>query len=164
MVSVALFDTRLWYLAFLYYRILNLKQAKLEPLIKFLPLVLDKLLLLLVKSPILNGCVFNIGQAVFETIATIVKLINTVSYAENNSFEIFCLWLKYGIMATMYLFIYFFRRRYQKANKKLLDGIVYWPRTLHISVVYLIWSLALPPRWIVLCDNGEYNIYCVEKG
>lgn len=45
---------------------------------KFLPLVLDKLLLLLVKPPMLNGCVFNIGQAVFETIAVVVKLINTV--------------------------------------------------------------------------------------
>ncbi|XP_065206218.1 dedicator of cytokinesis protein 7 [Planococcus citri] len=58
-------------------RILNISQAKLEPLVKFLPLVLDKLLTLLVKPPILNNCVFNIGQAVFETIAVIVKLINT---------------------------------------------------------------------------------------
>lgn len=60
-------------------RILNISQAKLEPLVKFLPLVLDKLLLLLVKPPILNTHVFNIGQAVFETIASVVKVINLVS-------------------------------------------------------------------------------------
>ncbi|XKL65388.1 hypothetical protein PGB90_008808 [Kerria lacca] len=57
-------------------RILNVSQAKLEPLVKYLPLLLDKLLLLLVKPPILNNCIFNIGQAVFETIATVVKVIN----------------------------------------------------------------------------------------
>lgn len=60
-------------------RILNISLAKLEPLVKFLPLVLDKLLLLLVKPPILNNYVFNIGQAVFETVASIVKVINIVS-------------------------------------------------------------------------------------
>ncbi len=50
-----------------------------EPLVKFLPLILDKLLLLLVKPPILNNYLFNIGQSVFETIANIVKLVNVVS-------------------------------------------------------------------------------------
>lgn len=64
---------------FLFNRILNVSQAKLEPLVKYLPLLLDKLLLLLVKPPILNNCIFNIGQAVFETIATVVKVINIVS-------------------------------------------------------------------------------------
>lgn len=61
------------------FRILNISQARLEPLVKFLPLVLDKLLVLLVNPPILNNYVFNIGQAVFETMANIVKLINMVS-------------------------------------------------------------------------------------
>lgn len=47
---------------------------------KFLPLVLDKLLVLLVKPPILNNSIFNIGQAVFESIAKIVQKINEVIY------------------------------------------------------------------------------------
>jgi len=61
-------------------RILNISLGKLECLVKFLPLVLDKLLLLLVKPPVFNNFTFkNIGQAVFETLANIVKLINMVS-------------------------------------------------------------------------------------
>lgn len=57
-------------------KILNINKAKLDPLVKFLPLVLDKLLVLLVKPPILNNSIFNIGQAVFESIAKIVQKIN----------------------------------------------------------------------------------------
>jgi hypothetical protein len=72
--------SRVYICFFFLRRILNVSLARLECLVKFLPLVLDKLLLLLVKPPVLNNFQFkNIGQAVFETLANVVQLINMVS-------------------------------------------------------------------------------------
>jgi hypothetical protein len=56
-------------------RINQLHMAKLEPLVKFLPLVLDKLLLLMVKPPSFEGHILNVGSAAFNAIALIVNKI-----------------------------------------------------------------------------------------
>ena len=62
-------------------RINDLYNARVEPLVKFLPLVLDKLLLLMVKPPSYAGHVLNVGQAAFNAMAAIVnKLSNCVSF------------------------------------------------------------------------------------
>ena len=56
--------------------------AAIEPLAKFLPLVLDKLLLLMVKPPAfpLASGQAAVGQAAFKAVADIVnKITNTVS-------------------------------------------------------------------------------------
>ena len=61
-------------------RIRELHRAKLEPLVKFLPLILDKLLLLMVKPPAFDGHILNVGPAAFNAIAMIVnKLTSSVS-------------------------------------------------------------------------------------
>ena len=61
-------------------RINDLHNSRVEPLVKFLPLVLDKLLLLMVKPPSYAGHVLNVGQASFAAMAAIVnKLSNCVS-------------------------------------------------------------------------------------
>ncbi|KAJ9574920.1 hypothetical protein L9F63_007939, partial [Diploptera punctata] len=52
--------------------ILDLNHAKMEPLVKFLPLILNKLILLLVKPPVI-GQVMNIGQTLFEAMAMLVR-------------------------------------------------------------------------------------------
>ena len=61
-------------------RINELHRAQLEPLVKFLPLILDKLLLLMVKPPAFDGHILNVGPAAFNAIAMIVnKLTSSVS-------------------------------------------------------------------------------------
>ena len=61
-------------------RINELHRARLEPLVKFLPLILDKLLLLMVKPPAFDGHILNVGPAAFNAIAMIVnKLTSSVS-------------------------------------------------------------------------------------
>ena len=61
-------------------RINELHRARLEPLVKFLPLILDKLLLLMVKPPAFDGHILNVGPAAFNAIALIVnKLSSSVS-------------------------------------------------------------------------------------
>jgi hypothetical protein len=57
---------------------LDLNHAKPEPLVKFLPLILNKLILLMVKPPSVLGQVMNIGQTAFEAIAMLVRNV-TVS-------------------------------------------------------------------------------------
>lgn len=60
-------------------RINELHQARIEPLVKFLPLILDKLLLLMVKPPAFDGHILNVGPAAFNAIAEIVnKLTSSV--------------------------------------------------------------------------------------
>lgn len=63
--------------------VLNLTHAKIEPLTKFLPLILDKLIGLMVKPIIISNIALNISQTVFEAIAIIVKNI-TVSILVND--------------------------------------------------------------------------------
>ena len=61
-------------------RINELHLARLEPLAKFLPLILDKLLLLMVKPPAFDGHILDVGSAAFLAIAMIVnKLTSSVS-------------------------------------------------------------------------------------
>ena len=59
---------------------MELNHAKPEPLVKFLPLILNKLIQLLVKPPSVLGQVMNTGQTVFEAIAMLVRNV-TVSAA-----------------------------------------------------------------------------------
>jgi hypothetical protein len=60
----------------------DLKIARMEPLVRFLPLVLDKLLLLMVKPPAVAGHVLNVTQAAFTAIGTVVnKITSAVSTA-----------------------------------------------------------------------------------
>ncbi len=58
-------------------RINELHLARLEPLVRFLPLILDKLLLLMVKPPTFEGHILNVGQAAFNAIASIVIKVST---------------------------------------------------------------------------------------
>lgn len=55
--------------------ITELTIAKTEPMVKFLPLVLDKLIGLIVEPPLLNGQVLNCAHTTFEALATIVKTL-----------------------------------------------------------------------------------------
>ena len=66
------------------FRIKELPNARLEPLVRFLPLVLDKLLLLVVKPPNFGGRMLDVGQAAFNAIAEIVnKISNMVNFLSN---------------------------------------------------------------------------------
>lgn len=58
-------------------RINDLHKARLEQLVKFLPLILDKLLLLMVKPPAFEGHVLNVGPAAFNAMAMIVNKLST---------------------------------------------------------------------------------------
>ena len=50
-------------------------QAPAEKLTLFLPLVLDKLLLLMVKPPTVAGLTLNVGQAAFGAMAAVAKVL-----------------------------------------------------------------------------------------
>lgn len=60
--------------------ILEIENANLEALVKFLAIVLDKLIQLLVRPPIFSGQIINVGQTSFEAMAQIVRALgSTVS-------------------------------------------------------------------------------------
>ncbi|XP_063962450.1 dedicator of cytokinesis protein 7-like isoform X1 [Lytechinus pictus] len=56
----------------------NLGQSVAEPLVKFLHILLDKLILMMVNAPIINGHIVNMGQVCFETIAEIVDRLHVL--------------------------------------------------------------------------------------
>ena len=56
-------------------RLSEIQLSRLEPLVRFLPLVLDKLLLLMVRPPSVAGHVLNVAQASFNAIAAVVRKI-----------------------------------------------------------------------------------------
>lgn len=60
---------------------LELTKAKSEPLVKFLPIVLDKLILMIVKPPSIGSQLLNLGQAAFEALATLVKNVTVRSFS-----------------------------------------------------------------------------------
>ncbi|XP_071439283.1 dedicator of cytokinesis protein 7 [Hetaerina americana] len=64
--------------------ILDLKHAKLEPLVKFLPLIFDKLIYLMVKPPIIGGQPMNLGQNTFEAIAMLVQNISLLQEGHHD--------------------------------------------------------------------------------
>ena len=51
--------------------------------LRFLPLILDKLLLLMVRPPSVAGHVLNVSQGAFNAIAAVVKKISSAVSAEN---------------------------------------------------------------------------------
>ncbi|KAF4523421.1 hypothetical protein B566_EDAN007893 [Ephemera danica] len=57
---------------------LDLTNAKLEPFVKFLPVVLDKLILMIVKPPTIGTQVLNLGQSAFEALGTLVKNVTAL--------------------------------------------------------------------------------------
>ncbi|KAM4721925.1 dedicator of cytokinesis protein 7 isoform 4-T4 [Rhinophrynus dorsalis] len=56
--------------------ILALNSAQLEPVVHFLHLLLDKLILLVVRPPIIAGQIVNLGQASFEAMASITNRLH----------------------------------------------------------------------------------------
>lgn len=55
--------------------ITSANDSSLECLVNFLPLVMNKLIYLLIRPPIINGQAINIGQAAFEAIAMVVNTL-----------------------------------------------------------------------------------------
>ncbi|XP_028405418.1 dedicator of cytokinesis protein 7-like [Dendronephthya gigantea] len=54
----------------------DLRQAQPEPLVRFLPIILEKLIMLLVRPPVVSGHVVNIGQSAFQSLAKIVERVH----------------------------------------------------------------------------------------
>lgn len=50
----------------------DLTNSKTEPMVRFLPLLLDKLISLIISPPLLNGQVLNCTNAAFESLAMII--------------------------------------------------------------------------------------------
>ncbi|CAG0881186.1 unnamed protein product [Cyprideis torosa] len=61
----------------------DLTQSNLESLVNFLPLLLDKLILLMISPPVLGEMVIDISQSCFEGIAQVVRRV-TVSLESQN--------------------------------------------------------------------------------
>lgn len=55
-----------------YFSIGDLTNSKTEQMVKFLPLILEKLTGLIISPPILHGQLLNCTSVAFETLATIV--------------------------------------------------------------------------------------------
>lgn len=55
--------------------IAELNHAQMGPLVRFLPLILDKLLTLMVRPPVVNRLPLNLGQTLLEAIAALVHSI-----------------------------------------------------------------------------------------
>uniref|UniRef100_A0A4W5RXC4 Dedicator of cytokinesis 7 n=1 Tax=Hucho hucho TaxID=62062 RepID=A0A4W5RXC4_9TELE len=53
-----------------------LNSSQLEPIVRFLHLLLDKLVLLMVRPPVISGQIVNLGQASFEVMASIVNRLH----------------------------------------------------------------------------------------
>uniref|UniRef100_A0A672LMI6 Dedicator of cytokinesis 7 n=1 Tax=Sinocyclocheilus grahami TaxID=75366 RepID=A0A672LMI6_SINGR len=53
-----------------------LNSSQLEPVVRFLHLLLDKLVLLMVRPPVIAGQIVNLGQASFEVMASIVNRLH----------------------------------------------------------------------------------------
>ncbi|XP_076063961.1 dedicator of cytokinesis isoform X2 [Oratosquilla oratoria] len=62
----------------------ELINAKAEPLVRFIPLLLDRLILLMVRPPILAGQQVNIAQTCFETIASLVGRVSALLEDKND--------------------------------------------------------------------------------
>ncbi|XP_078387616.1 dedicator of cytokinesis protein 7 isoform X1 [Cetorhinus maximus] len=56
--------------------ITNLRSARMEPLLRFVHHVLNKLILLIVRPPIINGQIVNLGRAAFEVMAQLINQIH----------------------------------------------------------------------------------------
>uniref|UniRef100_A0AAX7SRI2 Dedicator of cytokinesis 7 n=1 Tax=Astatotilapia calliptera TaxID=8154 RepID=A0AAX7SRI2_ASTCA len=59
-----------------------LNSSQLEPIVRFLHLLLDKLVLLVVRPPVIAGQIVNLGQACFEVMASIVNRLH--KYLDTN--------------------------------------------------------------------------------
>lgn len=64
--------------------LMELQKVRGENLIQFLPLVLDKLILLTVRPPVLGGQNVNIGQPAFEAMANVVKKVHEILEEKND--------------------------------------------------------------------------------
>uniref|UniRef100_A0A8C3T787 Dedicator of cytokinesis 7 n=1 Tax=Chelydra serpentina TaxID=8475 RepID=A0A8C3T787_CHESE len=53
-----------------------LNSSQLEPVVRFLHLLLDKLILLVVRPPVIAGQIVNLGQASFEAMASIINRLH----------------------------------------------------------------------------------------
>ncbi|XP_052102074.1 dedicator of cytokinesis protein 7-like [Mytilus californianus] len=64
--------------------LIELQKVRGENLIQFLPLVMDKLILLNVRPPVLGGQSVNIGQPAFESMANVVKKVHEILEDKND--------------------------------------------------------------------------------
>ena len=57
----------------------ELTNSKTEPMVKFLPLILDKLIGLITVSPLLNGQPMNCANVAFDTLASIIGTLTVIT-------------------------------------------------------------------------------------
>ncbi|XP_048256489.1 dedicator of cytokinesis protein 7-like isoform X1 [Haliotis rufescens] len=65
--------------------IMDVVKAKGENLIHFLPLILDKLIMLMARPPVIGGNILNTGQSSFEAIAQIVQQCSELLEDKNDA-------------------------------------------------------------------------------
>ena len=58
----------------------ELTNSKTEPMVKFLPLILDKLIGLIVAAPLLNGQPINCANVAFDALASIIGTLTVINY------------------------------------------------------------------------------------
>ncbi|XP_055884538.1 dedicator of cytokinesis protein 7-like isoform X6 [Biomphalaria glabrata] len=64
--------------------IMDINNAKGENLVQFLPLILDKLISLMVRPPLIGGTIVNVGQATFEAISQVVLRVHDLLDEKND--------------------------------------------------------------------------------
>ncbi|XP_070194616.1 dedicator of cytokinesis protein 7-like isoform X3 [Littorina saxatilis] len=64
--------------------IMDLVHARGEALVQFLHLILDKLIGLMVRPPVIGGNIVNVGQATFEALAQIVRRVHELLEDKND--------------------------------------------------------------------------------
>ncbi|KAK6180566.1 hypothetical protein SNE40_012697 [Patella caerulea] len=79
--------------------VMDLINAKGDCLVQFLHLILDKLLFLMVRPPVIGGNLINIGQTCFEAIAQIIKKVHVLLEEKNDingRNALLAVYIKYG--------------------------------------------------------------------
>ncbi|GFN96684.1 dedicator of cytokinesis protein 7-like [Plakobranchus ocellatus] len=76
--------------------IMDINNAKGENLMQFLPLILDKLINLMVRPPIIGGTVVNVGQATFEAMAQVVRRVHESLDEKNDRNLLLASYIQYS--------------------------------------------------------------------
>uniref|UniRef100_A0A8C2NIG0 Dedicator of cytokinesis 7 n=1 Tax=Capra hircus TaxID=9925 RepID=A0A8C2NIG0_CAPHI len=119
-----------------------LNSSQLEPVVRFLHLLLDKLILLVVRPPVIAGQIVNLGQASFEAMASIINRLH--KNLEGNHDQ-------HGRNSLLASYIYYVFRLPNTYPNSPSPGILFF-FTLKLSCidyVFILFHEELALQWVV---------------
>uniref|UniRef100_A0A8D2MTQ6 Dedicator of cytokinesis 7 n=1 Tax=Zonotrichia albicollis TaxID=44394 RepID=A0A8D2MTQ6_ZONAL len=124
-----------------------LNSSQLEPVVRFLHLLLDKLILLVVRPPVIAGQIVNLGQASFEAMASIINRLHKNLDGNQDQHG------RNSLLASYIYYVFRLPNTYPNSPSPGSSSVFHFISSLYFCKRSLSLSCKTHPRQTLICNR-----------